>query len=719
MGTLAPRPHVLFGDEERHQAARDTADPSVMQQDSILHCSEDVQEVLSAFASSASEVASPSELEPPSLPPSPPASDAGDHESESESEFAFFDGDPSDCLALHSSSESNVEMAPNRGLYEVAPGVWAAKIAGMRLLVQQDSRVLPLQMLAFEECYACWAHHKNELEWNWAFANSISEEWECRVRLSILGRIMLERVIPFSPRMHFPDGPPISIQSLPREVRDMFEAVGFQSNVALQRATTPERIIEFHVILPMLLRSSHMTARVRWHLAQASARLLSIARDRTLTPNAHVRAQSRHSTSPLQGVRADSIAQADHRMADLAAPHDFSDLAEATILADLTRISEREDIFDAAVIALRRPGASREQLACAARQLAELTGVARVRRAGLRAIRAVVEGWQRPLHRGHNAALRSEFGAKAATFAFWQKRLLALYWELHPDPSAWRDAPSERASRDDAVTRADPLAMAPPDAPPPSAPPSPVDGMFAGWVQVRVCTQDRAAYHGFTDMDGELYDSGAIHEAYDPMYDPVDEYLDTWVQEFDYREAKLRDIFAYMIEPCSLGERDTHYLTLEGTALLDLDLTIQEACTWVDVGNLFWLDRDPSAQEVFFELCEHHEHAQSQAPRDLPILEAALDDVTLHDPSVGPSSSSPLAQEAIRYMRAAIRTSLGLPQDEPSTSGLRGEAPAPSDLTFHVPMRGTGSSSTTQHPQQSAQPSNPHGSALGKRAAST
>ena len=137
----------------------------------------------------------------------------------------------------------------------MTPDVWAASIGGNLLLVRHVGRVLPLQLLAFEECYACWAHLKHTLDEDWAFASSISAAWQCRVRLATLARQMLERVVPLAPTLTFPDTPPWSTTLLPTQARDVLEYVGYYTNVALQRATAGTAgDVSLITVLPLLLQ---------------------------------------------------------------------------------------------------------------------------------------------------------------------------------------------------------------------------------------------------------------------------------------------------------------------------------------------------------------------------------------------------------------------------------------------------------------------------------
>ena len=296
--------------------------------------------------------------------------------------------------------------ALNRGLYEVAPGMWAASVGGLRLLVGTDGPVLPLQLLAFEECYACWIHHKNELEYEWAFASSASEEWDCRVRLASLATGMLERVVPLSPPLHFPDEPPVSISSLPRQACEVLTSIGFYTSVALQRAARGQDRGTFLATLPLLLQASALAPCTQLLVSRAAARVVRAAQAQRLVPNARVRALSHHATSVNLGARADSVAQADYSMADMAAA--------------------RIDVFDKAVEDLRLANQGDINAHRAARILSELAGDRRVRTAGLRSIQAVVHVWNHPSEHIRHIDLRSTFACSKSNFESWNRRLALL-----------------------------------------------------------------------------------------------------------------------------------------------------------------------------------------------------------------------------------------------------------------------------------------------------
>ena len=136
--------------------------------------------------------------------------------------------------------------------------------------------------------------------------------------------------------------------------------------------------------------------------------------DGRLTRNAAVRARSRHATSVHLGNAADSVAQADFAMADAST-------------------TARIDLFDEAVTALASAARHGIESDRAARTLGVLLGDQRMRRAGLRSIKAVVYSWHNPEAYPLVMHLRQEFRCTKSNFESWRKRLTALRLSLEDE----------------------------------------------------------------------------------------------------------------------------------------------------------------------------------------------------------------------------------------------------------------------------------------------
>ena len=458
-GRIPPHPHVIFGDTERHDAVRHE-----------LHSTVTAAQDGATSRGERADVAGHGgclDAHPGSSPPSPPSSEHGDapaeipdwcHTSLDDSELRLPWSVPTPSSDSPRDAPS-VELRGNRGLYEVEHRIWAADIGGFRTLIVNDGRILPLQVLAFEECYACWAHHHLHLEEEWAFASSPQRVWDCRVRLARLALLMLNRVLPHAPPLSvFPDDLPTSLRVLPANARDVLEFVGYYEHCGLQHDVLHNAPLTLADVIPMI--APFVIALHPLCLSRHTTRVLSAAIDARSVPTRAVVARSHHATSVHLGLAADATAQADHRMADQAAP------AESRVA-----------LFDNAIaqLGVQRTPTTRLAHNSAAWCLARLIRERTVRSAGIRAIQAVVNEWHFPC-RFHLIRERCEtYNVSKRNFMWWRKRLLALRDEIE---SERLQETLDALMGDDAegllqFFPAGPAPSPPALLPPPSLPPSP------------------------------------------------------------------------------------------------------------------------------------------------------------------------------------------------------------------------------------------------------